>query len=259
MTWLKHNLKNRLVDPSCDFKFETTINDYEKIEFQKASELVCRNLFSINKNIFLGLSGGIDSEYVFRKFHSLNIFIKPIIVTCKCYIKETDIAFSLCKELNVEPIVIPISENEMFLYFYKNIFQLFNGIGIGSVPSLVVTEYAKQNGGIFVKSEHVIGDMNDKVCVEMNEWDFYCSIQHENSYNFFMHTPEIVYSMVSKMNDKTSQSFKCDLFELPYRKKIYPTYSKHIVDAYKQVISKRTYKPNHGFFEDPQTFLKKYF
>lgn len=259
MSFITHNLKDRLINLSCDFFPTIHKSEYRKIDFDEASEDVCHKLNLMKKNIFIGLSGGIDSEFVLKKFISLNIKVIPIIIKCECYSEETDIAFKLCEKLKVNPIVITITEKEMFLYFYENILKKFNGIGIGSVPSLIATNYALENNGIFVKSEHVVGEINNTVMVEMNEWDFYCSIQYENSYNFFMYTPEIVYSMVSKMENTSSQKFKCDLFKIPYRDKIYPNYSHKITYSYRYLVSNRNHKPNHGFFEDPQTFLKKYF
>lgn len=259
MSFITHNLKSRLTNPNIDFEPIIGVEEQPQTTFDQAAADVCELLYNINRNIFIGLSGGVDSEYVFRKFHNLGIPVTPIIVECDCYEKETHIAHEICQEYSVKPIVITINENDMFMYYYENIFKAFNGPGIGSVPSLMATEYAKHHDGIFIKSEHTIGDMNNRVCVEMNEWDFYCDIQHDNSYNFFMMTPDVVYSIVSAMNDKESQTFKCNLFNITYREKIYPKYSHHISYAYRNFMSKREFQPNFSYFAEPKAFIEKHF
>jgi hypothetical protein len=257
--WLTHNLRERLTNPNTDFNHTIKVDMFDDITFDEASTEVCYKLQAINPNIFLGLSGGLDSEYVFRKLHSLEIPFTSVIVQCPCYTKETQIAFNLCKEYGVEPVVIEISEKEMFLYYHKNIYESFNGIGIGSVASITATEYAKNHNGIFIKSEHTIGDIDGKVAIEMNEFDFYCNINYDNSYNFFMYTPEIVYSLAKCMGNTDSQTFKCAMFNIPYREKIYPNYSPHIMVCYKYAISKRKYRPSSKYTEIPKKFIEDHF
>ncbi len=259
MSFITHNLRNRLTNLNSNFEPIIGVAEQPRTTFEQSATNVCELLYSINRNIFIGLSGGVDSEYVFRKFHSLRIPVTPIIVECDCCANETIIAHRICKEYQVEPVVLAISETDMFMYYYENIYKAFNGPGIGSVPSLMATEYAKHNNGIFIKSEHTIGDMNNRVCVEMNEWDFYCNIRHDNSYNFFVMTPEIVYSIVSAMNDQNSQTFKCDLFDISYRDKIYPKYARHITLGYNHLMSKREFRPNFSYFAEPKTFIEKHF
>jgi hypothetical protein len=259
MSFITHNLRNRLTNPNYDFEPIIGVAEQPRTTFDQSASDVCELLYNINRNIFVGLSGGVDSEYVFRKFNSLSIPVTPIIVECECYVNETVIAHKICKEYQVDPVVITITEKDLFMFYYENIYKAFNGPGIGSVPSLMATEYAKQNDGIFIKSDHTISDTINKLCVEMYEWDFYCNIQHDNSYNFFMMTPEIVYSIVSAMYEQNSQVFKCDLFGIPYRDKIYPKYAKHITLGYNHLIYKREFTPNFSYFADPKTFIEKHF
>jgi hypothetical protein len=211
---------------------------------------------SINDNIYISLSGGIDSEYVFKKFYYLNIPFIPVIVTSNCYKEENSIAIILCDKYKIKPHIIEVTEKDIFSIFYKKIYKNLNSFGINKVPSFLVAEYALQNNGICIYGEHLLGDCLN---VEINDWDFYHTIYYNNTYDFFLHTPEIVYSLLTSIQGATNyQKFKCNLFNINYRKKIRPTFSKNIFNYY-TLLKSRIYNYEHNWCMNYDLFLKNYF
>lgn len=258
--WLTHNLRDRLQDKNSNFEVKFNVSTYKKITFDEAAKEVAEKLYSINKNIYVGLSGGIDSEYVFKKFHSLKISFTPIIVYGSCYKYESDLAFEICKEYSVEPIVINIDEPNIIKKYKLEIYDKINSFGLGGVPALLIAEYAKEHNGIYVKGEHMIGDFGDQVCAEMNEWDFYNDVLIDGyTYDFFLYTPEIAYSMVSVMDENDSQTFKCNLYDIPYRKKVTVKLSVPGTQYYHWLKRNRMYQPTCTWLMEPKQFLERYF
>lgn len=70
-------------------------------------------LFTSNKNVYLGYSGGIDSEAVLLVAHNEGFNIKPVIVdlfSLNSY--DIDFAKKFCQKIGIEPIIITISQKE---------------------------------------------------------------------------------------------------------------------------------------------------
>lgn len=258
--WLTHNLYERIENKNSIFEVKIDVNDYRSLNFEQATKEVCEKLYALNDKIYIGLSGGIDSEYVLKKFHSLKIPFTTVIVDSPCYSDETSIAYEICKKYNVIPEIINITEIDIIKQFNHDIYTPFNSIGIGGVPALQVSQYAKNRGGIYVKGEHLVGEHEGIVCVELNEWDFHTDIAFDKcTYNFFLYTPEIVYSMVKEMYDVSSQKFKCDLYKIPYRDKISIKLSPLSSNYYNWIRQSRKFKPISRWSMPHREFLKKYF
>jgi hypothetical protein len=261
--WLSSNIRQRLTDGNCNFEVSIKHPSYNKLDFELASEIVCKKLASLNKPIYIGLSGGIDSEYVFRKFVSLGYDVKPIIVCCSGNSSETPRAFSICEELNIVPVVIEVDEIRYLQVIYKFIVKKINGSGIATPSPIIAAMYAKDNNGIFIKCEHLIDEKDGQMYVGANEWDFYndALVDKDNTYYFFMHTPEIVYSMVNRMSGSSVQKFKSELYALPYREKIvFGGYSNMFERALTVIRRTRIHTPNFNYnFGSKEQFLKEYF
>jgi hypothetical protein len=262
--WLTHNLYERINNKNSNFNTTIEVKNYRPISFEQASQEVCEKLYSINNNIYIGLSGGLDSEYVFKKFHSLKIPFTPVIVYGSCYKYESDYAFQICKKYDIEPKVINIDEKNIILKHKFEIYDILgSSSGVGTIPTILVTEYAKENNGIYLKGEHIVGDIDNKVSTELNEWDFYNDVLCNGyTYDFFLYTPEIVYSMVSEMvtyEDKSSQEFKCKLFDIQYRDKKTVRLSGITSEYFHWLKEKRKCMHKTGWKMEPKLFLERYF
>ena len=67
MSWLTTNIKNRLQNPNCDFEVYINKTSFEKVNFEQASDSVALSI--ANEKIFVGFSGGYDSEFIIRCLH----------------------------------------------------------------------------------------------------------------------------------------------------------------------------------------------
>jgi len=261
--WLTHNLRERLRNKNADLQVKFNIPKYRKLNFDEATKEVAEKLYALNNKLFVGLSGGIDSEYVFRRLTKLNIPFKPVIVYSTCYKEESSIAFDICKEYSVNPTVINIDEKDIIFRHKTQVHDVINSFGIGSIPALVMAEYARENDGIYIKGEHMVGDMENKVCTEINEWDFYTDVLYPGyTYDFFLHTPEIVYSMVSEMcntPDENSQQFKCRLYNIPYRDKITLKLSPLTLEWFRWLKTNKERIPEYSWRMNASEFLKRNF
>lgn len=97
--------------------------------------------------LLLMLSGGLDSEYVFRIFHHLKFEFTPVIVRLVGKHHNTDYnandtvqAFKLCKDFKIDPVVITFDFDEFF--DSGEIFELMHtwkcrGIGVATMLKVV--------------------------------------------------------------------------------------------------------------------------
>ena len=69
MNWIQHNLTQRLIDKSVDFKLELTPSKFKIMDFHDAANYTARRIADLNIPLYLALSGGVDSEYILLCFH----------------------------------------------------------------------------------------------------------------------------------------------------------------------------------------------
>jgi hypothetical protein len=257
--WLTSNIIDRINNPSVDFKLSIKKSKVSNLNFDIAVKETIECLVSEGRTIYLGVSGGTDSEYVLGKFvHHKAPFI-PVIVHTDCSEEEYAVATGLCRKYDIKPTVIKLTTAD-YIEIYKNkILGVLNGVGHYGPASYTVARYAADHDGIYVKSEHLISELNGKIIVGSNEWDFYNDALHNYDVTryFFMHTPDIAYSMVSRMSGDNSQRFKCSLYGIQYRDKIRPVLDPICLSYISQLKQKRLFKPRWEFnIGDKETFSR---
>ena len=262
--WFGHNMETRLTNPLA--RFEITVKP-QKItipDIKTASTEVIRLLAEKNKKIFVGLSGGMDSEYVMKRFLEEDVDATPIIVSSPCNRLETLFAFNFCKENNIRPIVIQKNDVEIVTIFYEDILSKLNGKGVESVQALIAGRYAEDNNGIFVKSDHLLGDDEDWqkpiTFIGSNEWDFYNDvlIHKENTYSFFLHTPELIGCLVKNITDDCNvQEYKQKMFGIPVRPKIKNEHTPVVKNLIYQMVKGRKFGNHSCNFSSFDEFLNQ--
>lgn len=95
--------------PSWQIKIATPqgpIDNYF-LESQRAAELVWAQK---SGKVYIMYSGGVDSEYTLKLFHSMGMPVVPVIVrlTPSYNDHDTDYAFRFCRSVGLEPLVIDI-------------------------------------------------------------------------------------------------------------------------------------------------------
>jgi len=244
MNWIHHNLNQRLLDKTLDFKVTLIPSKFKVMAFHDAADYTAQKIAALNIPLYLGLSGGIDSEYVLMCFYRNRIPIIPIIVKTSGNDLETSYAFYICKKLNIDPIVLNLSDDDILNLYSYCVYKL-NAFGIYSMPTLICSKYAKNQKGILITGDHFIEENEKEVWyADATEWDFYHLILSNNQdILFYNHNPEIIYSMIYQFNGLRSYEFKHQLYQIAFRPKIDPIYTQDFYNRRKKIDSYNK-KPN---------------
>lgn len=229
--WLRTNIKDRIINPQTKLVVEMDIVEYAIVPFEEASKNVVRKIVEKHDNIFIPLSGGMDSEYVFNCF--LGNKFTPIIVDTQANKEESSFAFRRCAKANITPVVIEKTEKEMLQIYYDEIYKKLKGIGTGSIATYIAGKYADDHNGVAVIGEHGYDGFN--------EWDFYNDvlIHEENSIYFFMYDPEIFYAMKKEFTQYDHhQEFKHRIYDIPIREKMSYKYTDKFNNVIRQLITR---------------------
>jgi hypothetical protein len=233
--WLKTNIADRLTNPAADFKVWHEVEQIESLTWEQALFDTITDFSWISKKLYIPLSGGMDSEFVFDCLKHL--YPTPIIVETPGNKLESSYAFHYCRKHNLNPVVIQKTEAEMLHIYYEDIFTKLNGYGSDSVAVLVAARYAEEMGGVAVIGEHAYDGVS--------EWDFYNDvlIHEDNSIYFFMWTPELVKAMQNEYHEENHQEFKHRLYDVSFRPKLNYDYSVQYKKALAAIRNKRVRSP----------------
>lgn len=236
--WLRTNIRDRLLKPDTDFAVEYTPVEFVPVAFDIAAQIVSQKIVQKYRNIYVPLSGGMDSEFVFLQLMAV---AKPIIIVTPGNEYEVQYAFELCRTHKIDPIVIEKSEQDILQVFYTEIFKKLNGYGYNSVPALIAGQYAQKHDGMVVIGEHAFEGLN--------EWDFYNdALLDIDSVYYYMYTRQIVDAMIKEFNPKAenSQQFKARLYKIPFRPKFKYKYSETFYNAIEAFRKTRKAAPSYG-------------
>ena len=255
--WVDSNIFERLLIPALSFHVRLRPHPFREMSFQDAADYTAKRIYEKNKNIFVALSGGADSDFVVRVFHRNNIPFTPIIVKTSGNFKELIWAYRTCDKLNLTPIILELNDAQYLNIYYEEVIKKIRGYGIYSVPSIHACRYAKEHDGVLIIGEHMIeGEKENKdgkktIRPEMNEWDCYneAIIGNEYSIPFFLYTVELTYAMLNAVEEMPIDMWKCKLYGIDYR----PIMSYEFAPAFEKAIKQinlsnwRTADPNHSF------------
>lgn len=254
--WLYTNLDERIINPNSNFNVIFNLYSFKEMDFQSAADFTCQEIAKDFDNLFLALSGGMDSDFVLRCFHRNGVKIHPIIVSC-CNDEENEYAYRLCDELKITPTIVKINEEE-FLNFYENhIHKKLNSVGYNSTQMLIAEKTAEELQGCLVTGNHFIGDGDDMITDEIylisNEWDCY-SFYNGKTIDFFLYTPEILYALMPK-EYVTWNVHKQKTYGIPYRKKMRPKYSEETLKRLKEMSRNRPETRRTGIVQSKDEFF----
>ena len=94
-----------------DYNVKFNLYPFKPLDFHTAAEQAVMKISKKYQNLYVGLSGGIDSEYVLICFHKLKIPIIPLIILCEGNEQESKYALKICEKLNIVPKVITCSND----------------------------------------------------------------------------------------------------------------------------------------------------
>lgn len=250
--WVWHNLDEKIKNRNSNFKFGINPYNFKLMSFSEASKFTAKKIYEKHKNIYISLSGGMDSLYVTKVFHENDIPFKAIIITGDANTQETKYAFDFCSKNQIKNVVINKSGKELVEYYIKNIYSKIYSVGINATASVIACNYALENSGIAVYGDYLLDVENDTITCA--DWDFYKDIFGKNI-NYFYYTPEIAYAITkeSKIPYSTNK-FKLYGFEINRTKDNYD-YSNTIKNILRRMhysIPKERYE---YFLMDRKDFL----
>lgn len=249
--WLTTNLSERTNNPTVDFKATITPYPFNKMDFNSAVEMTVKEISIKYSNLYLGLSGGYDSDFLLRTFYKFNIPITPIIV-CYNTDNENNFAYKTCEELGITPVEIKLTDEQFLHYLDEKIFKKFNSAGYNAPHVIYAADYAEKHNGTFITGNHVgtgYDIISDDNYANLNEWDFYLDYTHPQlaHIDVFMYTLELAYAMLPDENGITWQQHKHRLFNLEYRDKLQPIYPPDIILKMRKILGTvDDYKHKHS-------------
>lgn len=226
MSWITHNLKARTKTNLVPFNISFNLSNFSVSDFTTETDKVCKHLYDkYGNNLYLGFSGGTDSEYILNRFIALDIPITPVIVSCPYNALDIQAGLDYCSEHNLKPEILQYGAEYLDLCYEK---ITSNGLlSPISATSVFVYEAVCNSGGKVIIGEAepmVMGSDTFSDQVEFNEFGFYIDYfaTDEQPLPFFCYNQEIFYSYIKDM-DKTLpvNEAKCKLYNIKYRPKTY--------------------------------------
>jgi len=242
--WITSNVSQRLTNPLAKLKLDMKVPLFEQRNFHECASEAAQLIAKTHDNIYVALSGGMDSEYIVRTFHKNNVPFTPIILECGNEI-ERRYAFKVCEELRLSPVVLHLSEEDMVDKFYESIHKKLNGVGYHATLVLAIAEYVYSKRGVLVTGDGFFGDgdelVTDTEFALYNEWDDYIdSLVDIDNIGFFLYTPQLLYSMFPKTYTAWN-IIKTELYGIEYRRKMRPRYRDDTLNKLHSINSKVIY------------------
>ena len=152
--WIKWNYYRTYEDPWPEIDFDVQLTPKNKskiIDFKTAGINVAKDIGSSYDNIYLALSGGIDSEFAAECFLKAGVPFTPIIANIKGS-NEIDswFAYRWCKEKNIQPLTMDITVRQVKEANIDILKKTFIRLSIAVSFSLILNEHVKKLNGNLV-------------------------------------------------------------------------------------------------------------
>lgn len=247
--WIKMRFNRNYTTPFLESDMDAYLVPYKASTVQdivKASDDVAIDIANTYDNLYVGMSGGIDSEWVAKTFQRNNIPFTPIIYEAEDLMSaDTWWARKWCEENGYTPIVI----KEYVFKFVKGIieFSRANCLRTPGGPYMMsrLVRYVNDQGGHLVTGagfpevfpdpniSYMAGRFIDNKLANpdgsvknagwlLHEADFTLTkVLEGHPWNFLSWTPDIVLSYIAARGQGTSEFNKATIFDcLPRPKAI---------------------------------------
>jgi hypothetical protein len=200
----------------------------DTLTFHEAADYTAKLINDRCSNLYLAMSGGLDSDYVAEVLFRNGISFTPIIAITPDNV-ETHCALHWCKLHNIEPVILTFIENDprlvrQFRLIAKDLKQVS---GLTNIVSYLA-EYVSNKGGQLLVGDSPIGAHTDDYYQPAGEifdieWfsfitEFMQPGVHPGA--FFQYTPELFLAIAKSLNVNVSESAgKAELYSLPYKPK----------------------------------------
>jgi hypothetical protein len=196
--------------------------------FQRAADYTAKLINVRYKNIYLCLSGGIDSEYAATVLLRNEIPFVPVILDADFSRTEVQYAYKFCSSRNIVPHVVDYTGSSGHHRLLKELaaiaYQLKVPMDQGLIPNLVAKLLPDANiltgygDPISVNTKTAVGNVT-----EFYDHDYYLHLSGDHPGAFFSYTPELLHAMVRDIDTtKNVQDVKQQLYGIGWRPKAEP-------------------------------------
>jgi hypothetical protein len=223
--WYSINYKPKQKNSDIDFSVAFHLaQPASSLSFRDAADYTARKLKDNYSNLWLAMSGGMDSEVVANALHRNFVPFTPVIL--KEQTREHWWALRWCEERDITPVIIEPS-NVMIAYVMQKAKEL--DLRLSPWPFLLyLKHYVEQQGGYLITGEadlhydteeyHEAHGANN--WFEIWNWALYTDIEDPGKHpgSFFMYTPEMMLSIITH-SDMTlnTEAAKAKLYNIPFR------------------------------------------
>jgi len=183
-----------------------------------------------NRNLYLSLSGGLDSELCAYTLLRNKIEFTPLIVKIE-NINEIESWFAeyWCYTNKITPHIIHISSEQLYNNLFKDhILEMiragnFKKNNIGILLNLFIADYVEKLNGYCISASGDIKYDFDKKLFCCNSFDFGIEIHRPNQHpsGFFIYTPEIALSYIYQFDPSIDEQYnKLNFYGVTARPKI---------------------------------------
>lgn len=197
------------------------------MSFRDAADYTAQTLKQRYDNIYLGLSGGMDSEVVANALHRNRVPFTPLIY--KEETREHWYAMRWCAERSITPVVIDVKDirETIVAFLLKKSKEL--DIAMSPWPFILYfKDYVAQQGGQLLTGE---ADLHfdtqeyaqahgDAGYFEIPHWALFTEIENPGQHpgSFFMYTPEMALSILENTDlSLNTEEAKEKLYNIPFR------------------------------------------
>jgi hypothetical protein len=227
--WIKTNLEKGVKE-----KFSISFNikhPIKNLNFQDSADYTAKLIASKYTNLHLGLSGGLDSEFVAKVLLRNDIPFVPVIIITLTGESEVLYATKFCQENNLRPLIFDFRDYYKHQHLLKKTLdksiklQTFPNLGLinNILPTLVPDAHFITGDGEIGTGQTIWDyDMQIGDDIEMYAQDFYLNLECGDIHPgpFFSYTPELFLSMAKEIDPtKNNQSAKSSLYDLLFRTK----------------------------------------
>lgn len=221
--WITFDYKNKHFSMNpVDLKFR---NKQESIEY------TVEQITNKYENLYVSLSGGLDSEFVAKCLYDHGIKFTPLIIDYASNANERWWAYRWCYEHNVKPIIIKLERNDIIANFPKISYK-YSTAFVSSID-FIVEAYVSKLGGKLVTSTAEpfdrVSSFNDDLSTKTSDmldfstYDFMLDyhMPDKHAYNFLTYTPDLIYDFVKNLDyEKPVQLAMSEYYGLLPRPKI---------------------------------------
>lgn len=228
--WFKTNLKLGTNLNELPFEIELSVPAVLNNNFEQASDDTAKLIANTFDNLYLCLSGGMDSEYVALVLMRNNIPFVPVLLKTDENLGELWYANHFCKRYNLKPLVIDYTNKSNALL--RTMFKYSNAASVKTTISFfphVIADYIESQGGSLITGYgEPFCNSNDYTVVtddqlEIEEHDFYLDLTFGTKHpgGFLSYTPDMFFSLLTHLPlGVNTQVAKEMLYQIPGRSKI---------------------------------------